>query len=256
MGQHFLIDPKIAEKIISKISFHKNCQNILEIGPGTGMLTKILLRRKNIFLKAIEKDIESVHFLNYTLSHSHLEVIHGDFLRIDEKALFSTPYIIIGNFPYNISSQIFFRIYDQREHITEVVCTIQKEVAERLTSSVEGKKHGLLTILLKTFFDLHYEYTLSPNVFFPIPKVYSAVITLKRNERKKLDCNEDIFKHIIKAGFNHRRKTLRNALKSFALNRNISKIPILQKRAEQLSIIEFIELTHLLEKSKLAQCVK
>ncbi len=249
LGQHFLTDRHTAEKIVGKFSFHKACYNVLEIGAGTGMLTNLLLSKKNLCLKVVEKDKESIHFLRKTLKISKEQLLHGDYLKLNLQELFKGSCAIVGNFPYNISSQIFFSIYEQRNYITEVVCVVQKEVAQRIVAAPGKKNNGILSILLQAFFEVNYEFSIAPCVFHPAPKVQSAVITLKRNEVQNLGCAEKLFKRVVKQGFGQRRKTLRNALKSLGFDAHILKRDLFSQRAEQLSVQDFIELGKLLEAS-------
>jgi len=236
LGQHFLKDLSIAEDIVNQLTIKKN--TILEIGPGMGILTQFLIT-ENIDLHVIEIDKESVFYLR--LHYPELKIIEGDFLKLNLNT-FENNISIIGNFPYNISSQILFKAFDNRDQVTEVVGMFQKEVAERIVS-VKGKKKGILSVLLQAFYDIEYCFTVNEHLFDPAPKVKSGVIKMKRNSRKKLECDEKIFIKIVKAGYNQRRKTLRNSLKSFTLNSNSEIEILLQKRAEQLDVEEFIFLT-------------
>jgi len=236
LGQHFLKDLSIAEDIVNQLTIKKN--TILEIGPGMGILTQFLIT-ENIDLHVIEIDKESVFYLR--LHYPELKIIEGDFLKLNLNT-FENNISIIGNFPYNISSQILFKAFDNRDKVTEVVGMFQKEVAERIVS-VKGKKKGILSVLLQAFYDIEYCFTVNEHLFDPAPKVKSGVLKMKRNNRKNLGCDEKIFIKIVKAGYNQRRKTLRNALKSFTLNLNDEIEILLQKRAEQLNVEEFIFLT-------------
>ena len=236
LGQHFLKDLSIAEDIVNQLTIKKN--TILEIGPGMGILTQFLIT-ENIDLHVIEIDKESVFYLR--LHYPELKIIEGDFLKLNLNT-FENNISIIGNFPYNISSQILFKAFDNRDKVTEVVGMFQKEVAERIVS-VKGKKKGILSVLLQAFYDIEYCFTVNEHLFDPAPKVKSGVLKMKRNSRKKLECDEKIFIKMVKAGYNQRRKTLRNSLKSFTLNSNSEIEILLQKRAEQLDVEEFIFLT-------------
>ena len=236
LGQHFLKDLSIAEDIVNQLTIKKN--TILEIGPGMGILTQFLIT-ENIDLHVIEIDKESVFYLR--LHYPKLKIIEGDFLKLDLNT-FKNNISIIGNFPYNISSQILFKAFDNRDQVTEVVGMFQKEVAERIVS-VKGKKKGILSVLLQAFYNIEYCFEVDNHLFDPPPKVKSGVIKMKRNSRKKLECDEKTFIKIVKAGYNQRRKTLRNSLKSFTLNSNSEIEILLQKRAEQLDVEEFIFLT-------------
>ena len=236
LGQHFLKDVSIAEEIVDQITIKEN--TILEIGAGMGVLTQFLITQ-NIDLHLIEIDKESVFYLR--LHYPESKIIEGDFLKLDLNR-FQNNISIIGNFPYNISSQILFKAFDNRDKVTEVVGMFQKEVAERI-ACVKGKKKGILSVLLQAFYDIEYCFTVDNHLFDPPPKVKSGVIKMKRNNRKELECDEKIFIKIVKAGYNQRRKTLRNALKSFTLDLNYEIEKLLQKRAEQLDVEEFIFLT-------------
>ena len=241
LGQHFLTDESIAERIARSLTGRTRC--LLEIGPGMGVLTKYLVDDERYSFKAIELDSESVEYL-----HRHyptLDVIEGDFLRLDLGRIFDeTQFSIIGNFPYNISSQILFRVFEQRNNIPEVVGMFQKEVAERVAAGPGSKTYGILSVLLSAFYNIEYLFTVHENVFNPPPKVKSAVIRLTRNDVQQLGCDEKLFVQVVKTGFNQRRKTLRNALKP--LNRSLDAIPeeMLAKRAEQLSVQDFVFITN------------
>jgi 16S rRNA (adenine1518-N6/adenine1519-N6)-dimethyltransferase len=247
LGQHFLNDQNIAKQIVEALSVEKPT-NVLEIGPGTGVLTRFLIDRKELNLKAIEIDWDSVAYLKER--YPSLPVIEGDFLKIEMASIFSESFSIIGNFPYNISSQIFFKALEHRESVDAIVCMLQKEVAERIASPPGNKTYGILSVLLQAFYDIQYLFKVPPNVFTPPPKVMSAVIRLKRNTRQRLDCDEALFFKVVKQGFNNRRKTLRNALKNLNLAAEFSALPIFNQRAEQLSVDEFVYITQLMEKSR------
>ena len=243
LGQHFLTDEKIAERIVESLSPETN--HVLEIGPGMGVLTKYLIKKEELDFHVVEIDRESVAYL-----HDHyptLDVIEGDFLQYDLTSLFQDTFSIIGNFPYNISSQILFKVFDNRDKVTEVVGMFQTEVAERVAAGPGSKTYGILSVLLSAFYNIEYLFTVNENVFNPPPKVKSAVIRLKRNDVKGLECDEKLFTQVVKTGFNQRRKTLRNALRQ--LNMPLDKISeeILAKRAEQLSVAQFIEITKTIE---------
>ena len=243
LGQHFLTDETIAQRIVE--SLDPAATQLLEIGPGMGVLTKYLITRANTSLQVIEIDRESVAYLhqNYPL----LKVIEGDFLKYDINSIFQGPYAIIGNFPYNISSQILFRVYESRNSVNEVVGMFQKEVAERVVAGPGSKTYGILSVLLSAFYDMEYLFTVHEYVFNPPPKVKSAVIRMRRNKVATLGCNEELFVKVVKAGFNQRRKTLRNALRSGGLVVDGVPEEWLGKRAEQLSTEQFIALTKNIE---------
>ncbi len=239
LGQHFLKDPNIARKIVSMIM--GNPSTILEVGPGMGALTKYLIE---LFphLMVMEIDKESVGFLRNTTWVNSEKIIEGDFLKAPLENFLNEGSCIVGNFPYNISNLIFFKILDYKHLITQVVGMVQYEVAERIASSPGTKNYGILSVLLQAYFKVEILFKVPPSVFYPVPKVNSAVIRLQRNEIKQLPCNEDFFKQIVKTSFGQRRKMLRNSLKNLFPN-EILKKEIFMKRPETLSIEEFILLT-------------
>ena len=243
LGQHFLTDLNIAKKIADSLNSR---ENVIEVGPGTGVLTEYFIYDRGVNFKAIETDNEAHEFLLEKYSEFADKFILDDFLKLDISSLFDDNYSIIGNFPYNISSQIFFKVIENKERVTEVVGMIQKEVAERIASKEGNKTYGILSVLLQAYYNIEYLFTVNENVFNPPPKVKSAVIRLTRNNVKKLDCDEKLFKQIIKISFNQRRKMLRGSLKQFTNNINVADYDIFTKRPEQLSVAEFIELTNLL----------
>lgn len=245
LGQHFLNDENIARKIVSCLEGKHN--NVLEVGPGTGMLTKHLLSRESIQLKVIEVDPESVAFLESKYPSLKDRIIHADFLKYDLKGIFDGPFAMIGNFPYNISGPILFKILEYRDSIPEVAGMLQKEVAVRINSAPGSKDYGILSVLLQAFYHIEYLFTVSENVFIPPPKVKSAVIRMSRNDTLKLPCREDLFFRIVKAGFNQRRKTLRNALSAFQFTEEFQQSGFASRRAEQLSVEDFVRLTLMAE---------
>ena len=247
LGQHFLRDENIAYHIVDALSASDDYDIVLEIGPGMGVLTDFLLKKDNLETYLIELDKESVVFLHKKYPQLKERIIGGDFLKLDLDTLFDGKFSIIGNFPYNISSQIFFKVLEYREQVFEVVCMLQKEVAERIASPKGKKSYGILSVLLQAYYDIEYLFTVEPEVFDPPPKVRSAVIRLVRNDVVKIPCNERLFKTLIKEGFQNRRKTLRNALKRINLPDEFKTLKMLDKRAEQLSVDDFIELTNKLE---------
>jgi len=244
LGQHFLKDQNIARKIVSSLKADDTA-DVLEIGPGMGVLTKYLVENKQYKTQVIEIDQESITYLRSHYPALEGSIIAGDFLELDLSGLFKGPFAIIGNFPYNISSQIFFKVLEYRNQVTEVVGMIQKEVAERLAAKPGNKTYGILSVLLQAFYHIEYLFTVSEHVFAPPPKVKSAVIRLKRNDTVALGCNEKLFFNVVKTAFNQRRKTLHNSLKPLMKNPIVHEI--MQKRPEQLGITEFIELTNLVE---------
>lgn len=246
LGQHFLTDEGIAEKIADSLSY-KGYDHVLEIGPGMGVLTKYLLKKDSI-THVIEIDTESVDYLKNNYLHLADRIIEKDFLKYDLKEVFGEhPFAIIGNFPYNISSQILFKTLEMRDQIPEFSGMFQKEVALRICSKEGSKVYGILSVLTQAFYDAEYLFTVPPSVFNPPPKVDSGVLILKRKENFKLPCNEELFFKVVKIGFQQRRKTLRNSLKSFEISENIKSNPIFDKRPEQLSVQQFIALTQLIE---------
>jgi 16S rRNA (adenine1518-N6/adenine1519-N6)-dimethyltransferase len=244
LGQHFLTDQNIARKIVDSLG--SGVPDVLEIGPGMGVLTQYLLNRPEINIHVIEIDRDSVAWLQQNfpqLKHIWAE----DFLKSNIAEKFEGNFRIIGNFPYNISSQIFFKVLALRNRIPEVVGMVQKEVAERIASKHGNKTYGILSVILQAFYEIEYLFTVSEHVFLPPPKVKSAVIRLKRNSVITLPCNEILFVEVVKAAFNHRRKMLRNSLKEICEN-----VPekYADKRPEQLSVSDFIELTTSIENLK------
>lgn len=249
LGQHFLMDLSIAERIAQSVKGHAGVTKVLEIGPGMGVLTDFLLKNQQE-LYLIEIDRESIGYLHKKYPQLENRIIEGDFLKFDLSGIFQDSYAIAGNFPYNISSQIFFKVLEEKNKVTEVVCMLQKEVAQRIASPKGNKDYGILSVLLQAWYDIEYLFSVPPNVFNPPPKVNSGVIRLTRNQTEKLDCDEKLFKQVVKAGFGNRRKTLRNSLKSFQLSEEFKSNPILDKRAEQLGVEEFVFLTQQIQKGR------
>jgi 16S rRNA (adenine1518-N6/adenine1519-N6)-dimethyltransferase len=246
LGQHFLTDKNISRKIVNCLSW-RDYSKLLEIGPGTGILSEFLLLFPEKQLKFIEIDKSSVEFLKSRFPEIQNKIMNEDIMRVDFQELFDQPFAIIGNFPYNLSSQIFFKILDSRDRVREVVCMIQREVANRIASPPGSKEYGILSVLLQAYYKIEYLFTVPPQVFFPPPKVHSAVIRMQRNNNLSLHCDELLFVRIVKMAFNQRRKTLRNSLKEI-LSGSETKDNIFQKRPEQLSVEEFIKLTKMIEK--------
>ncbi len=247
LGQHFITDLSICKRIVDGIPIAEGQPKLLEIGPGTGALTQFLLKRSDFETHVIELDHESVDYL-----HQHYDVLKGkiygqDFLKTDLTALMgSAPFILAGNFPYNISSQILFKVLDYKDQIPVVVGMFQKEVAERAAEQPGSKRYGILSVLLQAYYDIDYLFTVSETVFNPPPKVKSGVIRLIRNEVKTLPCDEKRFKQVVKLAFNQRRKTLRNSLKSIIPESVDKSIPLFSLRPERLHVNDFIQLTNLL----------
>ncbi len=262
LGQHFLTDLTVAQRIAEtaykgqsdEVQSTKEKIRVLEIGPGMGVLTQYLLKNPNIQLTAIEIDRESVVYLKEW--YPELDLIEGDFLKIDLNTIVPEgEFNVIGNYPYNISSQIFFKVLDYKDRIPVCSGMIQKEVAERLASKPGKKDYGILSVLLQAYYDIEYLFTVDEYVFNPPPKVKSAVIRMTRNKRRRLDCDEALFKTVVKTAFNQRRKQMRNSLRSLMENgewkmENERLEWFLTRRPEQLSIEEFVELTKLIENER------
>jgi len=238
LGQHFLNDATVAEKIVNSIS--DNNYNILEIGSGMGILTQFLLQKKKINLKVVEIDPESVSYLQN--KYPSLKIISGDFLKLNLFDYYEDKLTIIGNFPYNISSQILFKVLENKDRVTELVGMFQKEVAERVSSKPGKKMYGILSVLLQAWYNIEYLFTVDEQLFTPQPQVKSGVIRMVRNPNKKLQCDEILFKNVVKTAFNQRRKTLRNSLKKFSFSEEYKNNPIFSMRPEQLSVEEFEEI--------------
>lgn len=242
LGQHFLKDEGIARRIADSLELSERTP-VLEIGPGMGVLTKYLINNPNADFTVVEIDKESVAYLNE--HYPELRVIDGDFLKMRLDQVYPDGLCVIGNFPYNISSQIFFKVLEYRDFVPQVVGMIQKEVAERLAEPPGSRTYGILSVLLQAYYDIEYLFTVDENVFAPPPKVKSAVIRLKRNSRKSLDCDEKLFFTVVKTAFNQRRKQLRNSLKPLLPQKGDEAEPkILDYRPEQLGVEDFVELTN------------
>lgn len=250
LGQHFLTDLNIAKKITASL---EGGGAVLEVGPGMGVLTQFLLQREDLTLYAAEIDSESVAYLKSHHPALGENLIEGDFLQLDLRAKFSKGVRIIGNFPYNISSQIFFKILENRDLVPECVGMIQREVAQRIATRPGSKEYGILSVLLQAWYDIEYLFTVNETVFSPPPKVKSAVIRLVRNGVVKLDCDETLFVKVVKAAFNQRRKMLRNALRAAFGDFNGAEHAFFTRRAEQLSVAEFVELTNWVDANRLRQ---
>lgn len=246
LGQHFLKDTRIAQRIAELLS-GQGYDDILEIGPGTGVLTQYLVGQPAA-LTAIDLDQESVDYLKAHYSGTPLRVLYGDVLAVDFKELFQDrPFAIIGNFPYNISSQIVFKTLEWRHQIPEFSGMFQKEVAQRICAQPGSKIYGILSVLTKAFYAAEYRFTVPPGVFHPPPKVDSGVLHLKRHPNHRLPCDESLFFKVVKTSFQQRRKTLRNSLKIFNISQKIKEDSIFARRPEQLSVAEFITLTQKME---------
>ncbi|NNC35478.1 MAG: 16S rRNA (adenine(1518)-N(6)/adenine(1519)-N(6))-dimethyltransferase RsmA [Croceitalea sp.] len=251
LGQHFLKDEDVAKRISDTLTL-KDYSHVIEIGPGTGVLTKYLLQR-NIDLVAMDLDEESIVYLNHSFALDHpkivaqnnrLKIIQADFLKYDLKKLYGDDqFAITGNFPYNISTQIVFKMLDLRNQVPEFSGMFQKEVAQRICGEPGNKSYGILSVLVQAYYDAEYLFTVHPEVFDPPPKVQSGVLRLTRKATFTLPCDEVLFFKVVKTAFNQRRKTMRNSLKSFNLSDNLKEDAIFDLRPEQLAVSDFISLT-------------
>lgn len=248
LGQHFLEDMQIAERIVDALQPLPTTRAVIEIGAGTGVLTQFLVQKPDFQTYIAEIDTESVAYLHKHYASLKPYIYEGDFLTLDIDKWIATetsPTLsIIGNFPYNISSQIFFKVLDHRERVTEVVGMLQKEVAERLASPAGSRDYGILSVFLQAYYDVEYLFTVEPDVFNPPPKVRSGVIRMKRNNVQSLPCDEKHFRNVVKTAFSQRRKTLRNALKPLMAGKENADVPFLDLRAEQLTVADFLELAN------------
>lgn len=258
LGQHFLTDQSIAKAIVGALSASAELpRDVLEVGPGMGVLTQYLLEREDLDLKCVEIDDESVVYLLNHFAGLRGRLLEADYLKLDMRRIFPSNYRVIGNFPYNISSQIFFKILEDKDYVPEVVCMIQKEVADRIAEGPGSKTYGILSVLLQAWYDIDYVLSVGPGAFAPPPKVKSAVIRLRRNSRVSLGVDEKLFKTVVKTAFNQRRKTLRNALKPLISAKfpdsdapeytEFVANPVLDLRAERLGVEDFIALTALFQ---------
>ena len=244
LGQHFLADPNIARNIVGALQLPDGLKEVLEIGPGMGVLTQYLLQNPAYQTSVVEIDPESVAYLKVHYPALADRIYATDFLKQRLATMFpEQPLAIIGNFPYNISSQIFFAVLNNRQQVREVVGMIQKEVAQRLAEPPGSKTYGILSVLLQAYYKIEYLFSVPPHVFVPPPKVESAVVRLTRNNTLQLDCDEKLFFRVVKQAFQTRRKTLRNALKPFGMPADATTDAIFDKRAEQLGVAEFVGLT-------------
>lgn len=247
LGQHFLTDLNIARAIAETLDKYTGMP-VLEVGPGMGVLTRFLLAQGHD-LTVVELDHESVEYLQENFPELKERIVEKDFLKLDLSTLFSGDFCVIGNYPYNISSQIFFKILDYKDRVPCCSGMIQKEVAERMAALPGSKTYGILSVLLQAWYDIEYLFTVPEHVFNPPPKVKSAVIRMTRNRVRQLGCDERLFKQIVKTAFNQRRKTLRNSLRSLVGKEcEILSETIFDERPERLSVEQFIGLTNLLEK--------
>jgi 16S rRNA (adenine1518-N6/adenine1519-N6)-dimethyltransferase len=247
LGQHFLKDQGTCEKIAKQFTHHQDCHRVLEIGPGMGALTTYLLKDERIDLQVIDVDEESIYYLRDHFPNLENRIHFGDFLRIPaEKIMGTEPFAVVGNFPYNISSQILFRCLEYRNQIPEIMGMFQKEVAVRVAEKPGSKEYGILSVLLQTYYDIHYCFTVDEHVFIPPPKVKSGVIRCTRNSRENLPCDEKLYAHVIKTAFNQRRKTLRNSIKALLKGNELPE-KFSNERPERLSVEDFIELAVFVE---------
>lgn len=250
LGQHFLTDKNAAAKIVNALQAEGRYSTVLEVGPGMGILTDLLLLNNDFETWMVDIDRESVDYLKEKYPELGERLMLADFLSMDFAALFASPIAVIGNFPYNISSQILFKVLDNRQQIVQVVGMFQKEVAERCIAPPGNKQYGILSVLLQAYYHLEYLFTVKAGAFNPPPKVLSGVIRLTRNSVTSLDCDEKLFRQVVKAGFNQRRKTLRNALSSLINKEKMTDHPMLDLRAERLSVDDFVELTKAISASR------
>jgi 16S rRNA (adenine1518-N6/adenine1519-N6)-dimethyltransferase len=250
LGQHFLTDKNIAEKIVNSLHSTDKYDQVLEVGPGMGVLSDFLLRKTELEIFMIDIDTESFQYLDKKYPKLGERLINADFLQLNFKEIFPGNLAVIGNFPYNISSQILFKVLENRDQVIEVVGMFQKEVAQRCAEKPGSKEYGILSVFLQAYYKVDYLFSVKPGVFNPPPKVNSAVIRLTRNEVSKLDCDEKLFWQVVKAGFNQRRKTLRNALSSIFNKDSMGDDPMLDLRAERLSVDDFVKLTNLISSTR------
>jgi 16S rRNA (adenine1518-N6/adenine1519-N6)-dimethyltransferase len=248
LGQHFLRDENIARKIAQSLNSNAGYATVLEVGPGMGVLTKYLLQREEFEIWVAEIDTESVSYLQEHYPDLRSRILVGDFLQFDLHKQFKQPFAVIGNFPYNISSQILFHVLEFRNQVPELVGMFQKEVAQRIAEPPGSKTYGILSILIQAWYTTEYLFTVNETVFSPPPKVKSAVIRLTRNKMQQLACDEVLFTAVVKAAFNQRRKTLRNALHAFNIPPESQEHSFFSRRAETLSVAEFVELTTMIER--------
>jgi 16S rRNA (adenine1518-N6/adenine1519-N6)-dimethyltransferase len=250
LGQHFLTDQSIAKQIVDALTLHEGYKHVLEIGPGMGVLTQYLKDDARFTTHAIDVDFESITYLKNHFPTLEKNILYGDFLQMDLGLITNNkPFAVIGNFPYNISTEILFKVLDNKNQIPEVVGMFQKEVAERIAAKPGSKTYGITSVLLQAFYTIEYLFTVHENVFNPPPKVKSGVIRLTRNQTQTLNCSELFFKTVVKTAFNQRRKMLSNSLKPY-INDEIKTHEVFNLRPEQLSVEQFVELTNMLQESK------
>lgn len=244
LGQHFLNDKNAARRIVDALNTDLGFKKVLEVGPGMGVLSDFLLQHPDYETYLIDIDEESIAFLADKYPNLGTRLIHGDFLALDFNTYFADKMAVIGNFPYNISSQILFKILEERQRVVQMVGMFQKEVAERCVAKAGNKEYGILSVFLQAYYDVEYLFTVKPGAFNPPPTVMSGVMRMTRNTVEKLDCDEKVFWRIVKAGFNQRRKTLRNSLSGVISKDKMSDNPLYELRAERLEVADFIMLTN------------
>lgn len=250
LGQHFLKDKAVCKRIADQFQHHQGVKTAIEIGPGTGALTEYLIQDPETNLFVMDVDGESIDYLKIHYPQLGDRIIFGDFLKLDPTTIVGQePFAVLGNFPYNISSQILFKCIDFKDHIPEIMGMFQKEVALRVAEKPGTKTYGILSVLLQAYYDIEYCFTVDEHVFDPPPKVKSGVIRCTRNKREKLPCDEKLFKQVVKMSFNQRRKTIRNSIKAL-LPESYEENPMLQLRPERLGVEEFIELTNWVEQHR------
>lgn len=249
LGQHFLNDKNAAQRIVNALDTNLGFKQVLEVGPGMGVLSDFLLQNLSYETYLIDVDDESIAFLADKYPDLGDRLIHGDFLQLDFATHFEDKMAVIGNFPYNISSQILFKILDERQKVMQMVGMFQKEVAERCVAKPGNKEYGILSVFLQAYYDVEYLFTVKAGAFNPPPKVLSGVMRMTRNTVEKLDCDERVFWRVVKAGFNQRRKTLRNALSGVIPKDKMSDNPLYELRAERLEVSDFITLTNEITKA-------
>jgi 16S rRNA (adenine1518-N6/adenine1519-N6)-dimethyltransferase len=243
LGQHFLKNPEICARIAEAIMLHGDYKTVLEIGPGMGALTQYLLARTEFETHVVEIDRESVDYLNVHFGALRGRIHEADFLRMPLEKLFAEPFAVVGNFPYNISSQIVFKVLDHMDQVPELVGMFQREVAQRFASGPGNKDYGIISVLAQAYYDIEYLFTVNEDEFIPPPKVKSGVIRMRRKFGIELGCDEKLFKQVVKTAFNQRRKTLRNSLKSLTQGKVDTSSALWDKRPEQLGVQEFVALT-------------
>lgn len=250
LGQHFLNDKNAAQRIVEALTPSLGFSQVLEVGPGMGVLSDFLLQKEEYETFLIDIDDESIEFLADKYSELGDRLIHGDFLALDFSKYFGDKMAIIGNFPYNISSQILFKILDERHRVVQMAGMFQKEVAERCVAKPGSKEYGILSVFLQAYYDVEYLFTVKAGAFNPPPKVLSGVMRMTRNQVEKLECDEQLFWKVVKAGFNQRRKTLRNALSAVVQKDKMSDNPLYELRAERLNVADFVQLTNEIANSR------